>query len=119
MVELLDIVRPGVSLVDRAGESWSYSGELTPSPEAAVRANAKASIDNRVSPKWSNCWRRDCDGELRTIESVHADFGPLTVVLGNWSPRSVWYSRTSTFGGNRDSVSELLRDLQVAAASES
>lgn len=106
MTKLLDIVRPGVSLLDDSLNVWIYVGKLTPDDKTLERVNLKASMDGLTSQKWEDKWaREDGEGETFTIEEVWKNFGPISVYLEQWKPDLAWYNRKDTFSGPKENES--------------
>ncbi len=97
-IKLLDIIRPGVTLVDDEGNTWKYAGRLSPDEKTLKRLNDRALAGDMVSQKWENKWLcEDEDQGVLSIEEIHKEFGPISVTLANWNPDLAWFNKHDTF----------------------
>lgn len=87
MISQIDIIRPGVTLLDKDSYNWTFVGKLK-----------SVSKEFAGTKRWEDKWVRE-DGEYRglSINEVYEKFAPLAVVLDNWTPAYRWWKTTDDF----------------------
>lgn len=85
-IGLLDIVRPGVGLLDGEDWDWVFIGKRAPSEKGAA------------TQKWQDKWlRQDDSKEILSLEDILAKYSPVAVIIQNLHPDYRWWDETKTF----------------------
>lgn len=84
--QLIDLIRPGVGLLDEQEWDWDFVGELMPTTNGSR------------SRQWEDKWRRrDGSGEVLSLEQVIAKYGPVSVIIQRLTTDYRWWDTNKTF----------------------
>lgn len=87
----IDIIRPGVSLLDGLEQDWEFIGKLVPVEKGSP------------VKRWEDKWLRRNSSEVLTLEGVITKYGSVSVLLQELNLDYRWWDNAKTFEVREDS----------------